>query len=1060
LEKASGGTSSSYRWITFNGLIGLLALFFLFNADIPASAFSTNDASAIFGAYNSAFYIQSGTNGYFKNSQTDGSAAYFWGQAETIECVIDAYEWNSNSASRIMITNLLNGFISNNGSSWTWDGYNDDLLWAVMAFARGGADIGNTNYCNIAKANFDAVYARAWDTRLGGGLYWLYPDNASKNACVNGPGAIAACLLYQIYGDTNYLNKASNIYDWERSALFSSSSGAIYDNIGTNGVLSTWSSTYNQGTFIGAADFLGQTNDATLAANFAMMNLTTGGILPAYGIAGNNSGFNAIFLRWLTRFIKNRHLQSAYESWLQLNAAAAWNSRRPDNLSWCQWPQPSPAGTNFYSWDCIASFEALQAADSTQGVPLLPVPADQIGYWPLDATAGTVAVDTTGNGNIGTVNGASWNTSGWVNGCLVFNGINNSVQINNPVVNDFSIAFWVKTSQTANTPQWYNGAGLVDGDAPGNANDFGVALVGGKLGFGIGNPDTTILSSTSINDGTWHHCVAIRRQATGVIEVYVDGSLQASATVNRNSLNASAHLLFGAIASGGGYFNGSLDEVKIFSRVLSSSEVSALYASNISAPATAPANLVATAGNMQVQLNWFGASAGTSYNVKRSLIDGGPYITITNVTTTSFTDTNVVNNRTYYYVISAVNTVGEGANSAQASASPSALVVWLEANAITGLANGAAVSVWADSSGNGNDAMQPLSANQPAYVTGAMNGLPVVRFNAANSSFLWFYRPVQDNFTIICVFQSTQGLGSGNLYYQGAGLVNGEVANVVNDFGTCLFANGVVSAGTGNPDVAANSGSGYNNGKPHILTFTRTKTSGQILLYMDGNLAGIITGGTQSLTAPNQLVLGAQQVLNNYLTGDIAEVQIFNAALSISERSSRESALKCKYGLAGSATPAPPTGLTGTAGNREIFLNWVLTPGATGYNLLRSTDNGSTFQSAATGLTTSSFVDTNAANGQTNYYEVAASDGCGTGAYSPATGLFLPLPALSTSVSANAMVISWPGWANDWNLYATSNLMPPVVWTAVTNVANASNSAFKVTLPVGLGIQFYRLGSP
>jgi hypothetical protein len=58
------------------------------------------------------------------------------------------------------------------------------------------------------------------------------------------------------------------------------------------------------------------------------------------------------------------------------------------------------------------------------------------------------------------------------------------------------------------------------------------------------------------------------------------------------------------------------------------------------------------------------------------------------------------------------------------------------------------------------------------------------------------------------------------------------------------------------------------------------------------------------------------------------------------------------------------------------------------------------------------------------------------------------------------MVISWPGWANDWNLYATSNLMPPVVWTAVTNVANASNSAFKVTLPIGLGIQFYRLGSP
>jgi hypothetical protein len=1040
-------------------LIGLLALLFLFNPCIPASAFTTNDAGAIFGAYNSAFYTQNGTNGYFKNSQTDGSPAYFWGQAETIECVIDAYEWNSNSASRSMITNLLNGFISNNGSVWTGDIYNDDIMWAVIAFARGGADAGNTNYCNIAKVNFDACYARAWDIRLGGGLYWNTTDQ-SKNACVNGPGAIAAYLLYQIYGDTNYLNKAGNIYAWERSSLFNANSGAIYDNIGTNGVLSTWSSTYNQGTFIGAADFLGKTNDATLAANFTMMNLTTGGILPAYGIAGNNSGFNAIFLRWLTRFMKNRQLQSAYESWLQINATAAWSSRRPDNLSWCQWPQPSPTGTNFYSWDCIASFEALQAANPTQVDPPLPVPTDYIGYWPLDATAGTVAVDATGNGNMGTVNGASWNASGRVNGCLVFNGVNNSVQLNTPVANDFSIAFWVKTSQTTGTSQWYNGAGLVDGDYPGPANDFGTALVGSKFGFGIGNPDTTILSTTSINDGAWHQCVATRQQATGVIEVYVDGNLQASTTVNRNSLNASAHLLFGAIASGGGYFNGSLDEVKIFSVALSSNEVAALYYSSVYAPANAPTNLTATAGNGQVQLTWWSASAGNSYNVKRSLIDGGPYITITKVTTTSFTDTNVVNNRTYYYVISAVNDVGEGANSAQASANPSALVAWLKADAITGLANGATVSVWADSSGNGNDAMQPLNANQPAYVTGAMNGLPVVRFNAANSSFLWFYRPVQDNFTIICVFQSTQGLGSGNLYYQGAGLVNGEVANVVNDFGTCLFANGVVCAGTGNPDVAVNSGSGYNNGKPHILTFTRTETSGQVLLYMDGSLVGITTGSMQSLTAPNQLVLGAQQVLNNYLTGDIAEVQIFNAALSRSERSGRESALKCKYGLAGSAAPATPAGLTGTAGNREIFLNWVLTPGAIGYDLLRSTDNGSTFQPVATGLTTSSYVDTNAANGQVNYYEVAASDGCGTGPYSTATGVFLPLPALSMSVSANAVVISWPGWANDWNLYAASNLMPPVVWTAVTNLANGSNGVFNVTLPIGLGIQFYRLGSP
>jgi len=128
----------------------VLIFFLLLAAGVSTLAFSTGDANTIFSAYNSAFYRQSGTNGYFRNSQTDGSAAYFWGQAEMIECVIDGYEWTSNSACKSMITNLLNGFISNNGTTWTGVTiHNDDIMRAVMAFARGGMDAGNTNYCNI-----------------------------------------------------------------------------------------------------------------------------------------------------------------------------------------------------------------------------------------------------------------------------------------------------------------------------------------------------------------------------------------------------------------------------------------------------------------------------------------------------------------------------------------------------------------------------------------------------------------------------------------------------------------------------------------------------------------------------------------------------------------------------------------------------------------------------------------------------------------------------------------------------------------------------------------------
>ena len=1038
----------------------LLVLLGLWLPAISVKAYSAKDASTIFTAFNSNFYFQSGTNAYFKDTQT-GNIAYFWGQAEMIECVIDAYEWNSNTTAKVMITNLLNGFIANNGSSWTYDVYNDDILWAVLAFARGGQDTGNTNYCALAKANFDAVYARGWDTNLGGGLYWRDSDRASKNACVNGPGACAASLLYQIYGDPSYLAKATNIYYWERSVLFNTNTGAIYDNIGTNGVISTWSSTYNQGTFLGAANFLGQTNDAQLAVNYTMMDMTSGGILPEYGIAGNNSGFNAIFLRWMVRFMKNRNLQSLYEPWLQTNAVAAWNERRTsDNLSWCQWLQPSPGGTNFYSWDCISSFSALQAANPTQTNSPSSVATDYVGYWPLNATNANTTPDVSGRGNNGIVTGASLTANGRIGGCLSFNGVNNSVQITNPVCNDFSIAFWVKTTQSPGSGQWYNGAGLVDGDAPGAANDFGTSLCGGKFAFGVGNPDTTILSTSSINDGNWHFCVATRQQTTGAMCVYVDGTLQGSGTAGKNTLNASARLLFGAIASGNGFFNGYLDEVQIFSRTLSSNEVAALYACNVSPPPAAPASLAATPGNVQVQLTWAGAPAAASYNLKRSLVSGGPYAVITNVTTTICTDASAANNRTYYYVVSAVNAMGESTNSAPVAVNTAPLIAWFKADAITGLGSGTPLSVWPDSTGNGYNAIQALSTNQPVYRTGVINGLPAVHFNSTNSSCLWFYRPVQDDFTMIFVYQSSQGISTGTSFWSGAGLVNGDQSGTQNDFGVSLNANGQILAGTGNPDTSIASGSGFANGLPHVVTFKRTKSTGAINLYVDGNPVASGTGGTQSLTAPNFLALGAVGTLNNYLNGDIAEVQIYNAALSDVDRLGQERALKCKYNIIGGSTPFAPSGLTGTAGNREISLSWALIAGATGYNLWRSTNNGVSYQSVAGTLTNGSYVDTNAANGQVNYYKVTAMDDCGAGSFSTLASINLPLPVLGLSMSPSSFALSWPAWANDWGLFAASNLTPPVVWIPVTNAVGSNGGQFNVSLPLNTPGQFFRLSSP
>ena len=313
---------------------------------------------------------------------------------------------------------------------------------------------------------------------------------------------------------------------------------------------------------------------------------------------------------------------------------------------------------------------------------------------------------------------------------------------------------------------------------------------------------------------------------------------------------------------------------------------------------------------------------------------------------------------------------------------------------------------------------------------------------------------------MIFVFRSSQGIGTGINFYEGAGLINGEQNGSVGDFGISLNANGQILSGVGNPDTTLRSGPGFNNGLPHVVTFKRTRTSGALALYVDGTgvMSGI--GGTQSLNAPNFLTLGAQAVLNNFFNGDLGEVQIYNTPLTDNDRLAQERALKCKFGLSGGTTPPVPTSLTAAVGNRQISLNWALSAGAASYNLWRSTDGGASYQIAASGLIVSSFVDTNAANGQTNLYQVAATDGCGASANSAAVSIFLPLPAITISASANALTLSWPNWASDWGLYYTTDLAPPAVWSLVTNAVTNTNGQFNVTLPIGSDRQFFRLMSP
>ncbi len=141
-----------------------------------------------------------------------------------------------------------------------------------------------------------------------------------------------------------------------------------------------------------------------------------------------------------------------------------------------------------------------------------------------------------------------------------------------------------------------------------------------------------------------------------------------------------------------------------------------------------PTGLAATAGSQQVSLTWSASSGSASYNVKRSTTSGGPYTQAANVTVTNDTDASLTNGTTYYYVVSALNSAGESANSSQVSATPTGTVTGTSIQAtINVLANRHTISPYV------YGGSYPASAS-----TITDSGLSVVRWGGnATSTYNW-----------------------------------------------------------------------------------------------------------------------------------------------------------------------------------------------------------------------------------------------------------------------------------------------------------------------------------
>jgi len=208
------------------------------------------------------------------------------------------------------------------------------------------------------------------------------------------------------------------------------------------------------------------------------------------------------------------------------------------------------------------------------------LPSGYTAHYTLDNNAVEAGGNTSYNGTLTSVTGTT-NRFGTSNTAIQLTSGTSYGTIPVVVKDNFTVGFWIKTNMTASSSsQWYGGNSLIDAEVCGVTNDWGIALInGGKIAFGTGNPDKTIISPSSYNDNAWHFITATRdKSGTGTMILYVDGSQVVSLTsVNTGTLSAPSFIGLGRNNCTGADYTGSLDDLIFYPSVLSSAQVTNLY---------------------------------------------------------------------------------------------------------------------------------------------------------------------------------------------------------------------------------------------------------------------------------------------------------------------------------------------------------------------------------------------------------------------------------------------------------------------------------------------------
>ncbi|MCE7911510.1 MAG: hypothetical protein DCC43_14420, partial [Candidatus Brocadia sp.] len=211
-------------------------------------------------------------------------------------------------------------------------------------------------------------------------------------------------------------------------------------------------------------------------------------------------------------------------------------------------------------------------------------------YYALDEGNGTVANDLSGNGNDGTINGAAWST-GKGGGGLSFDGSNDSVAVPRMNNDEVSVCAWFykNTNDLTRNDALFSGyrhssnQQLREGFElrfPASAPNRIEFVLVTQDGNGVRTTRTTQRSFIN-SAGSWYHVVGTYNKTTGVQKLYVNGEVVHTQThVPGNTivpLVFYADMRIGYSRVNNGYFNGVIDNILLYNRVLDDKEIRDLY---------------------------------------------------------------------------------------------------------------------------------------------------------------------------------------------------------------------------------------------------------------------------------------------------------------------------------------------------------------------------------------------------------------------------------------------------------------------------------------------------